>query len=180
MKSDENDNFMACSRVDQYGTIQCGDFLSSKDQLVHTITFEMMCKPELSGIGFITDEFSKWDHKQSADKWNLMDAHSMWLAGNGFYRTSKVFAHDMKDSCSFIKYEWFSEGDQVSVRINTKTRSAVIWNNDVDIDNLRGDESNYVFFLDLPLNDTRVALSLFMGDVSQTARIVTQHVEFHN
>merc|ERR1712173_440553 len=107
-----------------------------------------------------------------------MDTESLWLAGNGFYKTSKPFSDNLRDSCTFIKYEWFSEGDQISVKINTVSGDVVIWNNDVDFDNLRGDESNYIFFVTLPLHQRRIALSLFMGGQVQTVRIVNQNIEW--
>lgn len=173
----QNNGFTICSQQDRYGTIRCGDYLSANDRVIHTITFELLgCEPSGSGIGFITDKFSNWEHDKSVDPWNVKDSQSMWLSGNGFYRTSQPFSNDLKESCTFIKYEWYCQGDKISVRINTISGEAMIWNNVVDIENLRGDESNYVFFLKLPLQQTRFALSLFMGDQTQSIRIIDQQV----
>ena len=70
-----------------FGAIQVGDFISNNDKIIITIKFKMYnCDPSFSGIGFVTDSFNNFNHGQDFDLNN--NNHSMYLYGNGFYKTS--------------------------------------------------------------------------------------------
>ena len=161
-----------------FGAIQVGDFISNNDGIIITIKFKMYnCDPSFSGIGFITDSFDNFNHGHDFDLNN--NNHSMYLYGNGFYKTSISFDKDLKDTNSFIKYQWFNTEDEISVKINTITKQVIIWNNEINIDKLHIDEINYVFFMKIPLDtDNKVALMIDMGSKQQTIHIIDQIIQF--
>ena len=99
--------------------------------------------PSYIGIGFITSDFNNWDHNGD---FNTIDNNLMYLYGNGFYKTSKIFDNTLKENKSFIKYQWFDNNDYVNIKIDTATNQAIIWNNEIDINKLHIDELNYLFY----------------------------------
>ena len=171
------DNGWSASFKSGFGCIQIGDFISINDKIIVTIKMKMNCYASFSGIGFIIDPFNDYDHGQDFD---LNDNNnSMYLYGNGFYKTSKIFDKNLKDSKSFIKYQWFDFEDEISIKINTVTKQVIIWNNEIDIKNLHIDEMNYVFFFTLPIDiNNKVGLIIDMGTKAQTVTIIDQTVEF--
>eukprot|EP01084_Bolivina_argentea_P209465 356793_1 len=185
MKFMENDNcvfnttkWKATLQKDRFGTIQFGYFFSHKDEIICTISFKMeSCAPQHCGIGFITSNFNSWNHGNYFDLNN--NNHSMYLYGNGFYKTSKAFDKDLKATNSFIKYQWFDNNDEISIKIDTISKDVIIWNTEIDIEQLHVDEMNYIFFTKLPTSqDVNVAIMFDMGCVPQTVSVIDQQFQF--
>lgn len=161
-----------------FGTIQIGDFFKLNDEIIVKLKLKMEnCDAACCGIGFITHKFNDFDHGNDYDLDN--NNGSMYLYGNGFYKTCKIFDKSLKDTNTFIKYQWFDMDDFVSIKINTISKQVIIWNNDIDINHLHIDEINYVFFIKLPINhNNNIALMIDMGSKQQTISIVDQIIEF--
>lgn len=171
------DNGWSASFKSGFGCIQIGDFISINDKIIVTIKMKMECDAAFTGIGFITQDFNDYNHGDDFDLKH--DNNLMYLYGNGFYKTSKIFDKDLKDTQTFIKYQWFDFEDEISIKINTMTKQAIIWNNIVDINNLHNDEINYVFFCKLPINtDNKVGLIIDMGSQAQTVSIIDEIIDF--
>merc|ERR1712228_963106 len=119
-----------------------------------------------------------WDHGNDYDLRN--DNDSMYLYGNGFYKTSTAFDSKLKDTNEYIKHQWISCGDEISVKINTKTKDVIIWNSStIDIQKLHSDEMNFVFFMKVPIaKDLDVAMMIDMGFQKQIIHVVDQKIEF--
>merc|ERR1712217_97151 len=108
---------------------------------------------------------------------------SMIIYGNGYNPWSpslikKGNTAQKENVRRYLKKNWIkNHGDEVIVKIDTKTMKAVIWNEtelkvgDVKMDKIANQHSEFAFLFEFPM-DIEMAILIEMGNTSQTVSIL--------
>lgn len=155
-----------------FGTIRFGEFLQSIDQCIYRVTFSMpRFQAAFVGVGFVSREYGEWTHSN----FNLCEAHSAYVYGNGFYRLSPEFQELNKQWGSTVSCPPFADSDVADgafhVEVNTFTMTAYI-------SCLDAAEQCILFTFKLHLPE-EVAIVIDAGDESQPIKVARQSFVYY-